>query len=591
MFKKLLPYLFLFLIGLIYPKSILAQNFTFDYDVTYEVSENASTQVNYNVVLTNKQTEFYAQNYVLIISSENLTDITATDIFGTLTPQISKENGQTRIQVEFPTPVVGIGQKLPFTIKFKTKDLTQKKGRIWEILIPGTEISSETQSYDIRLLVPNSFGQAAYSTPASSTFGSWSLDEHQGRGINVAYGDFQAFDLRLKYFLENTNNFPVLKEITIPPDTVYQKVVIKRLSQIPQNVITDTDGNYLAQYVLQPHETKDIELEAQTLVYMFPQKQSILNAALAERLTQSRNFWNLSSDNSQIADQLNSTKDIYDFTVKNLIYDYEQVTQKTVRQGADGAITSKDNAVCLEFSDLFIALARAKKIPARAIHGYAYTTNSRIQPLSLTADILHAWAEYYDNEKQTWVQVDPTWGNTTKGVDYFSKFDFNHIAFAILGNESDYPYPAGAFRDEEDTKTVFVDFSQDLFSPSESLEIEATIPKFYSLDQVLAYIEIKNTGNVAQTVKTLQLTSPNNETVSLNITIPPYGQLRYPFRLSAPLILTPTEEQISFTVNGESFTKNYQILPIYLKSELIAGTVIILGLISLLFIKSGIKRT
>ncbi|MBM4402559.1 MAG: hypothetical protein FJ044_04925 [Candidatus Cloacimonetes bacterium] len=47
-----------------------------------------------------------------------------------------------------------------------------------------------------------------------------------------------------------------------------------------------------------------------------------------------------------------------------------------------------------------------------------------------------------------WVNIDPTWGATT-GIDYFSKFDTNHLAFVIKGIDSERPYPAGPYKIEE----------------------------------------------------------------------------------------------------------------------------------------------
>ena len=59
----------------------------------------------------------------------------------------------------------------------------------------------------------------------------------------------------------------------------------------------------------------------------------------------------------------------------------------------------------MEFTDLFVAIARAAGIPARESVGYAYTTNSRLRPLSLVTDVLHAWPEYYDADKKIWVHL------------------------------------------------------------------------------------------------------------------------------------------------------------------------------------------
>ena len=592
MLKKLLLIIFLLLIGFIYPRSVFAQNFTFDYDITYEVSDGGITQVLYNVTLINLKTEIYAQNYVLIIASENLTEITAFDVFGVIKPEVTKGDGQTRIQVNFETPVVGVNQKLPFTIKFKTKDLAVQKGKIWEILIPGVEIGPETQNYDIRLLVPKSFGQPAYSSPQSKNFGVWTLPEHQGQGISLAYGEFQVYDVRLKYYLENTGNTSFVKEITLPPDTPYQSTIIKRISEIPENVIADTDGNFLAQYWLKPNETKDIEVEAQVLTFILPQYNVTLTSLQAQTYTKTQEFWQLSGGNRDIVTQLTTAKSIYDYVVKNLTYDYEQVTQGTVRQGADGILNSKDGAVCLEFSDLFVALSRAKKIPARAIHGYAYTTNSRIQPLSLTADVLHAWSEYYDEQKKTWISVDPTWGNTTKGVDYFSKFDFNHIALAILGQNSDYPYPAGAFRRQDEKKTVFVDFAKDIYPKELTLKAQAVIPTLVSGTTNKAYIEIKNTGNSAQFINKLIIDSNSYAgTLNINITVPPFGFIRYPFTMSPKFSLTRRNQQLSYYINGQLYQQGYVVYPVYQQPVVLFGGAFLLVSVAFYLFKHGFKPT
>ena len=94
----------------------------------------------------------------------------------------------------------------------------------------------------------------------------------------------------------------------------------------------------------------------------------------------------------------------------------------------------------MEFTDLFITIARSAGIPAREVNGFAYTENPDIQPLSLVNDVLHAWPEYYDSEKGVWIPVDPTWGSTTGGVDYFSKLDLRHFTFVVHGKDSTKPY-------------------------------------------------------------------------------------------------------------------------------------------------------
>ena len=129
-------------------------------------------------------------------------------------------------------------------------------------------------------------------------------------------------------------------------------------------------------------------------------------------------------------------------------------------------------------------MARAAGIPARELNGFAYTANPRLRPLSLVADVLHAWPEYYDAEKQQWIQVDPTWGNTTGGVNFFTLLDLNHIVFAIHGVSSEKPYPAGMYKiagKEEKDVLVQVDRGVPQDDIHVSLETDVRLPSEFGV--------------------------------------------------------------------------------------------------------------
>ena len=127
--------------------------------------------------------------------------------------------------------------------------------------------------------------------------------------------------------------------------------------------------------------------------------------------------------------------------------------------GAVAALQNPDQAICMEFTDLFIALSRAAGIPAREIDGYAYTENPQLQPLGLVADVLHAWPEYYDKDKGVWIPIDPTWASTSGGIDYFNKLDLRHFTFVIHGESSVTPYPPGSYKlGPNPQKDVYVSF-------------------------------------------------------------------------------------------------------------------------------------
>ncbi len=563
-----------------------AADFSFNYNVSYNVSESGNTHVKQHVTLTNEVTDIYAQNYTLIITSDKIDNVTASDGGGVISPQITRKDGQTIITLPFTTKVVGKNKTNPFTLEYDSHDIARKNGRIWEIIIPGIARNETLNAYTIHLSVPPSFGSPAYVSPATTQAGVWTLAQHQGHGIAAAYGIFQNFAFNLKYHLENTTIKAQMQEITLPPDMSFQKIIISHISELPQNVIVDHDGNWLAQYKLLPAQKKEILVEGNALVYATPQLQTQqeLTSAQREVYTAGQKYWEQTPQIIAKAEQLGSPQAIYDYVVGTLTYDYNRVIPGITRLGAAEAFTNPSRAICMEFSDLFVALARAAKIPAREIHGFAYTTNSRLQPLSLLSDVLHAWPQYWDQEKKLWISVDPTWGNTTRGVDYFNHLDFNHLAFAILGQKSDYPYPAGAFRNETSTKDVFVDISSEAIEvPNPTYELQLDNSLVVSGKPSTINLKISNVGSILYSPKKIYTNVPwviaKNESQT---GIPPYGFQNMPLVVAAPLVWTTKNTDIIITVDGKTLTTTIRVQPFYL--PFLPWIVLLIGVVAVGFV-------
>ena len=201
------------------------------------------------------------------------------------------------------------------------------------------------------------------------------------------------------------------------------------MNPAPENVTKDKDGNWLATYLLRPRSSTRVEVRGKAAVSLFPKPEALSDESRAEYLKE-KPYWQVSDSRIQkLAKDLKTPKAIYDYVVKSLTYDFERVKKQQARLGAVATLQNPTSAVCLEFTDLFIAITRAAGIPAREVEGFAFTDNQKQRPLSLVQDILHAWPEYYDDTRQMWIMVDPTWGNSTGGVDYFDVLDFDHFAF------------------------------------------------------------------------------------------------------------------------------------------------------------------
>lgn len=550
------------------PAVVFAKDFKFDYDVNYNVTDSGKTDVHYNITVTNLVTNYYAQNFTLTLSSERIDNIRAQDPAGAIQPQVSKSNGQTLVTLPFNIKSVGIGKQFSFDLMYESWEITSRKGRIWEIIIPGFDKTEEIDSYRIHLNTPRSFGEPAYLSPPQTAQGSWTLEDLNGGGITAAYGDFQVFDFNLEYHLANTTNRKEIREITLPPDTSYQKIVINRLSEKPLNVVVDKDRNWLARYELAPQQNLKIFAEGQAIIYVraLPKTQTVLSESDRKLYTSPQPFWEQTAAIKQKAAELKTPEAIYNWVVHTLKYDYSRVEREVERLGADTVFRNPNSAVCMEFADLFIALARSAGIPAREVHGYAFTKNSRLQPLSLVTDVLHAWPEYYDDARQIWIPVDPTWENTTRGVDYFSKLDFNHFAFAILGEKSDYPYPAGSFRTETSGKDVYVDFAQEATWEEPRIEADLNLAKiFVSGTQVQGNLRIKNTGRTLFTTSDISAhwVVPPVFQIDSPMLIPPEGYIDIPFTLKNPQIFKTAVGTFLFKVGDKEYTQYVQALPFY----------------------------
>jgi transglutaminase-like putative cysteine protease len=524
--------------------------------------------VTQNITLTNKQTNLYPEKYSIVIDSTKIKNVIAYDSKQIVPADISQKDGKTEILLTFNDKVVGLGKQLAFTLRFENGDIAQKNGSIWEVNIPGVAQDADIAGYTVSLSVPQSFGPNAYMTPMPAAGGRWNRQQMMAGGISAAYGASQTFDVTLSYYLENSKVTSQRSEISLPPDTAYQTVVIKSLNPKPTTITRDSDGNWMAQYSLLPGARLSIEAVLHINMLLHPKDGYTDDMPDKTLYASAQKYWE--TDNPQIqalAKQYTTPRAIYTYVSQTLGYDYSRVSQTPIRKGAVLALHSPENSICMEFTDLFIAVARAAGIPAREAIGYAYTTNSRLRPLSLVADVLHAWPQYYDSERKLWVPVDPTWANTTGGVNYFDKLDFNHIVFAIHGKSSDYPYPAGFYRKSgKTTKDVSVLFATSKFSsPQGKLTTALSFPKLVTAGLTAqGSITVENTaGSTAPIASIIIQSSPVDVAITKTATnIPPYGKLSYPISLTIPNYFKQGNGRIVTSVNGQTQQYTFSIQPI-----------------------------
>ncbi len=562
-------------IGLITaPKGYSSEEFETDYQVRYAVNPRGVTQVTQEISLTNKLSQVYATRYSLTTEIGHIQNVVAEDSLGPLATEVKEEGKTTIIDLTFNEQVVGSGKSLKFSLKYETLGVASKNGQVWEITLPKLSHPEEINSYSLSLTVPKSFGELAYITPQPASkrsdsesniyfFNKGQLGDSGGVAV---FGDFQVFDFTLFYHLKNPEMVTGETSIALPPDTAYQKVIYKTIDPPPLNVKIDVDGNWLASYRLAAKEKLTIKASGQVKIYTHPQEhfpiptQSALESNLKPDV-----FWETEEEiiKSQ-AENLATPQDIYNFVIENLDYDYSRVKRGAERLGALESLKNPDKAICTEFTDLFVALSRAAGYPAREINGFAYATNEKLRPLSLMADVLHAWPEYWDEEKQIWVPVDPTWGKTTGGIDYFSKLDLSHFAFVTHGADSETPYPAGAYKLEESIqKDIQVAFGTYAVETPVNLEVSFDLPKsvfagFESAGEVI----VKNSGSSALYNLPIEINSAflNVDYHPEEITIlPPFASQVLAVRLKNQTWLKSGQGTISILINNEKFDYHLEI--------------------------------
>ena len=440
------------------------------YLTDYQINSRGGAVVKQTISLTNNFGNIYPKEYHIEIKTP-VQSITAWDEEGDILASVNQKNDSTEIRLSFNQQIIGKDKTLVFYVEYQLFNFATKKGRVWEIVVPEMSNSDLVDDYQVSLYVPAVFGHLSYSSaqPASSqilsgqTKYSFNKKQISSSGVILAFGDFQIFDFTLSYFLTNTSSGPVIYEIPLPPETNYQEVFYSQMTPKPIDINIDDNGNWMASYELSQKEELEVTVQGQAKIVSTPKTNHPYNQNQdLERFLKPNQYWQ--SQDPEIIALANKLKDperIYDYVVDQLNYNYGDLLDGNIeRKGAVKAILEPDRSVCSEFTDLFVAICRAAGIPAREIEGYAYTNNPKIKPLSLKRDVLHAWPEYWDEQKNSWVQVDPTWEKTTGGIDYFNHLDLNHFAFVIHGTDSQYPPPPGSYQDNgSGNKTVNVTFA------------------------------------------------------------------------------------------------------------------------------------
>jgi transglutaminase-like putative cysteine protease len=398
-----------------------------------------------------------------------------------------------RIIVETTQPTdINPGQSYTFVMEYKTRELLERNGNIINLFAPGLpkdfdfwtkDKSGLTtgHSYDGRFKITGELSDISYLQPESLKPKITEKEitipiptaQRIGKAAWVQLGTEQFYYFKVVQNTPKTDHLTPtnlgkiteylstnIYEIPLPREDEEnnQRVYIQKITPEPVNITRDAQGNLTAIFEMPANKDSKIEIigyiamsnDGSPAVDMGIQSyfESLKNGSLRnyEEYTKHDKYWE--SDASAIKDQaivnaskattiLQLVRENYDFVINHLDYSYDKLeSNSNVRSGALAAYNGVDS-VCMEYSDLMIALLRAQGVPARAVVGFGNDptgseNNIRAGEL-LKQEIGHQWVQVWIPE-YGWYSVDPTWGES--GRTYLGA-NLDHILWLTMKSSED----------------------------------------------------------------------------------------------------------------------------------------------------------
>lgn len=451
-------------IVLLLPRGVTtaAGGFSIDTRVNYKVSGTITTVTEDYTVTDETPREFLTQ-ITLSTPVDTVTGVQAaysdgTNIPVTATKQSTTHNGLAydyrSLALKFPKQIYGQGKTWSFSVSYIATGLAEAHGGAHTVYVPSIQPSDMQGAYDVRVDVPADFGtphlQGAKSSRVSAGGGRQFFDftktEILAHSLALSFGNQSTYQVNFNFPLVNNGFIPRTEQITLPPNLNNQHIHIVSLDPKPLNTHVDADGNILADYRVAPGQHMTVKTvvdgEVNYLDYNLAAsgKASAIPANLVSAYTSPTQYWQTGGRVGAVAKSLTdpnkpviqNVQAMYQYVIDHLTYNPNKI-KFNVRQGAAKALANPSNVVCLEYSDLLIAMLRSQGIPARMPIGYGYSGN--LKASASVADSLHSWVEAYV-PGIGWMTLDPTWGEK---FDLFGQSDLDHFAFAVWGAHDQSP--------------------------------------------------------------------------------------------------------------------------------------------------------
>lgn len=555
--------------------SVYASDFTIDLTSSYTLASPTTVAVNQLLTIINNSGDRYPTGYEFTIPSHAIQHLKITNAHGQLIhPTINATDQQTAISFTFNTPIVGKNKMQSYTLEYENNDILVASNSP-ELAIAPLHLPKDGLTAQTKVILPRTWCKEPSSslTPTETNleealttfqFANLSPDD----SIYIRCQNKRYVSLKLHYYLTNTHMTPIETQITLPPDTAYQRLLFESIDPSPLYVNTDNDGNVIATYHLEPKEERHINVQAKALLTSEPNPNFVEKTILKSYINEQPQWPVHSPTVKKLTNALNTISHIYQYINNLTLLDPANNEKTHPNRSPDIAFGSNQTPVSGEgLIDIFVTLSRANNIMSRRLVGFSTTSNERLYPQSLLPQTLHVWADYYDDHQQQWVQVDPIWEKTSH-MRYFPIPDLDHIVLAINGTTDTNPYPVGfysvgASHDINITDIEPFDFPPAMISASLFLPFVNQIGLSPKTNLV-----VKNTSMQAIYNQPIQLLGDDHELQSVTI-----DRLLPQNQVIIPVTLAKRYGTYAISINQQ--TTNLKLLPATVITPIAVATALV----------------
>lgn len=245
------------------------------------------------------------------------------------------------------------------------------------------------------------------------------------------YTSEREVNLKLTYKISITGHVNIMDLKMVVPDNIKDRQTVKSISFSiqPDSTYKMNNNTYVLFKFHDLDKSFKIVIKSKITIYRsITEAKETVAEDLSEYLIAEKD---IESDNKKILDVAATLKQKTDIETVIKTFDYVTNTIKYEANQAIGAEKVLETKVgkCMDYSDLFVALLRANRIPAKSVFGIVVDYDGD--------NPLHAWPEAY-LKKQGWIRFDPTTGHsdiTQTGKDYKMKISNKYIILSEGRND------------------------------------------------------------------------------------------------------------------------------------------------------------